>query len=316
MTDLLPFLPVLDGLAAIVRDDRGPGGADEENTYGLPEGRSIFRELIRWFRLQRRIVLDWVPPAEDPLPANAPDLTRFDGVMGEAFTTVLTPYWDDAGQKTMAHLGLDPNEWKVEAPHLRAKIREAAYAFCHATNQTTSKQLETALRQLRAEFIAGQASRGETLDQLTQRVNGVFDLAEEWRARRIAATEASRATHAAQEEADIQSGVVAGLELLLSADACPLCRKVATECRAVRLGQPFAVIGHHPQYSTIKYPPIHPHCQCTAVEILLPQYGGPAHVAWGETLQQPQRGLEDGYTPPDGRHEPPPEPERGRERWD
>lgn len=112
-----------------------------------------------------------------------------------------------------------------------------------------------------------------------------------WKAEQIAVTEASRAVHLAQIEADRQSGVVAGLELLLSADACELCRRVYNEARRVRLGQAFATIGTNPDYSTIHAPPIHPHCQCSMIEVLKPEYGGPADVQWAPTLDQPQKDL-------------------------
>lgn len=140
-------------------------------------------------------------------------------------------------------------------------------------------------------------------------MQGVFEEMPRWKAAQIAATEASRAVHAAQLTADEESGVVAGVELLLSSDACPLCRKVATEAKRVRLGDAFAVIGHNAHYSTVKHPPLHPHCQCAMIEILKPDWGGPEDVQWSETLQQPQQGLGDDYEPPAGVKVPNPEPD-------
>ena len=130
----------------------------------------------------------------------------------------------------------------------------------------------------------------------------------------IAATEASRAVHAAELTADVESEVVAGLELLLSSDACALCRKIASECKRVRLGESFATIGDNPHYKHIKHPPIHPRCQCSLLEILKPEYGGPVDPKWGTTLDQPQKGLKDGYTPPAGTTVPKPEPDRPKPR--
>ncbi len=294
----------------IARSDRGAGGggADEENTYGLPQGERLRKLLRDWFGKQRAEVLGTIPARLDPLPAHMPDLTRDTKAMAESVTPVLTAYWDEGGKATRERLGLDPDEWRVESPHLRTKIREAALDFCHTTNRTTTQQLGRALERLREEFIAGVADRGETIDQLTTRVQSVFDTAEEWRARRIAATEASRAVHAAQEQAAADSDVVAGLELLLSSDACPLCRKIATEVCRVQLGQPFAVIGRNAAYRDVKYPPLHPGCQCTAIEVLKPEFGGPADPTWGHTLTDPKPGPT--YTPPPGKTVPKPEPER------
>jgi hypothetical protein len=320
--DLLTMTSWLASLA-ILRDtpDRQTpeaGGHDEENTYGLPQGERLRRILREWFARQRALVLGVIPADLAMVPTALPDLNRFDDGMAQDVTPVLTTYWDQSGKATRAHLGLDPEEWRVTNPHLKAKIRSAAYDFCHATNTTTSRSLDSALKRLHATMVIGQATRGETLHQLTRRVNDIFDLAERWRARRIAATEASRAVHAAQMQAADESGVVQGYELLLSSDACPLCRKIATECKAVKTGQPFAVIGENVHYREVRHPPLHPQCQCAMIEILSPWYGGPVPdgVEWGETLDQPQRTLDEdgGYTPPAGKVVPKPEPERAKER--
>jgi hypothetical protein len=319
--DLLTMTSWLASLA-ILRDspDRQTpeaGGHDEDNTYGLPQGERLRRILREWFARQRALVLGVIPADLAMVPTALPDLNRFDDGMAQDVTPVLTTYWDQSGKATRAHLGLDPEEWRVTNPHLKAKIRSAAYDFCHATNTTTSRSLDSALKRLHATMVIGQATRGETLDQLTKRVNAIFDLAERWRARRIAATEASRAVHAAQMQAGDESGVVQGYELLLSSDACPLCRKIATECKAVKTGQPFAVIGENVHYREVRHPPLHPQCQCAMIEIISPWYGGPVPdgVEWGETLDQPQKRDEDGgYTPPAGKTVPKPEPERAKER--
>ena len=92
----------------------------------------------------------------------------------------------------------------------------------------------------------------------------------------------------AQEQAAIESGVVAGFEWILSDDACPMCQAQYTQCRRVRLGQPFAHTGGDPDYSTVRFPPLHPNDQCSVIEILLPEYGGPADPEWGETLSFPE----------------------------
>ena len=146
--------------------------------------------------------------------------------------------------------------------------------------------------------------KGDSVAELTKRVKKVFDGAETWRARRIAATEAARAVHAAQLQAAEDSEVVAGLEWLVSDDACPLCQKIASEARYMRLSQSFAVIGDNPHYKQIKYPPAHPSCQCAVVEVLKPEYGGPEDPPWADTLDQPRPGAD--YRPPGGAPKPQP----------
>jgi hypothetical protein len=272
-------------------------GEGERNTFGLPQGAPIRRELRAEFARQRRAVMRAVRAAFGVkagggfLPAIRFDETLQLGLlaMHERMTPLLEVIWDRSGRDMLVRLGLDPNDWRVVDPNTRRMIEQAAFAFCQATNETTTQQLDDAMAQLKRELIAGTVTTGETLDQLTRRVQGVFDLAETFRARRIAQTETSRAVHAAELESAVQSGVVAGFELLLSSDACPLCQRIKAEVGMVRLGQPFAIIGNHPSYSTILHPPIHVSCQCTVIEVVVPAYGGPQNPRWGTPLIQPTR---------------------------
>lgn len=277
----------------------------EANTFGLPQGEPIRRELRVVFEAQRREVLAFLDPAlgksgrrmrrKDQriggnLPDGWPEFRLGNLAMSERMTPLLSAYWDKAGRAWRASHDLDPDAWQVVNPHLRSKIEQAALVFCEATNNTTSLALADALGLTRQELIAGLFTAGEAIPKLVKRVNKVFDLAARWRARSIATSEASRAVHAAQETAGTEAGIVAGWEWLASSDACPLCLRIEADCKFVRAGEAFAVVGTHPTYSQVRFPPGHPGCQCSMVEVLKPEYGGPAEVAWGSTLIQP-RGL-------------------------
>lgn len=299
---------VREDLAASRKSPPEDDAREPENTYGNPTGRPLATRLREWLDRQRREVLGTVATLGTEIPATFPPLSNYDDPMASSMTPVLGAYWEESGRATRGRLGLDPGEWTVTNPHTRQKIREQALDFCRSTNQTTSKALNLALARLRDELIAGVVEHGESLDQLTDRVNGVFDRAERWRARRIAATEASRAVHAAQEQSAVESGVVAGFEWLLSGDACPLCRQVATEARMVPIGRAFAHVGDDPAYSRIAHPPLHPSCQCAMVEVLTPEFGGPSDPRWSETLDQPDPGKD--YEPPEGLTVPEPDPSR------
>jgi hypothetical protein len=225
--------------------------------------------------------------------------------MASAMTPILSQYWDQGGKAVRERIGLDPDQWQVTDPNLKAKIETASLAFCQTTNQTTSLKLDVALAKLRAELVAGLVDAGDSIPQLTKRVQSVFDQATKSRARMIAATEAARAVHAAQEQSAIDSGVVVGMEWLVSGDACPLCLQIAAEVRAVPLGTRFAEVGNNPSYKDVRHPPAHPHCQCSIVEVLRPEFGGPADPKWGTPLIQPDP--PDDYKPPGGKL-PVPEP--------
>lgn len=290
---------------------------EEQNTYGLPDGESIAKELALWYRRQRKEILKYIPyPSEIlpvVLPVQFPSLTGRVWVepMAHSMVPRLAPLWEDSYRAAWARIerkrAVDEG---IVNPHLRTAIEQQAFAFCRKTNESTSLKLEDALAQLKDELINGLVDQGDSIRELTRRIRDIFDSLEESSAKRIAQTEASRSVHTAQEMAAVESGVVIGKELLVSSDACPICQKVATEAKQVRLGQAFAIIGNHPDYATIMMPPIHPNCRCSAVDILLPEYGGPADVEWAATLVQPQQDLGESYTPPEGKEVPEPEPER------
>lgn len=240
------------------------------------------------------------------LPTEFAPLADYDDPMAAAMTPLLGVYWEAGGKQVRERLGLDADEWKVTDLHVQEMIERAAFAFCKSTNATTTKHLNHALGLLRDEIKEGLIEEGEGVRELTKRVRRVFEHAETWRAQMIAATEAARAVHAAELVSAQESGVVAGFKWLVSGDACPLCQMIAAEVGQVRLGDIFARIGHNATYADIKHPPAHPHCQCTVVEVLLPDYGGPASPAWGQPLDQPKP--PDDYEPPAGKT-PKPDPD-------
>jgi hypothetical protein len=206
--------------------------------------------------------------------------------MSERFVPMISAYWDRAGQAFRSRVGLDPDAWDVTTPGLQERIQELTLQFCESTNATTTLELDEALRRTREELTSGVLTSGESIPMLTRRVNEVFDRAEKWRARRIAQSEASRAVHAAQERAAIDSGVVSGWEWLLSSDACERCLRVDREAKRVKIGTPFEIAGDGSKpYAISKFPPLHPHCNCTCLEVLTPEFGGPADVAWAEPVR-------------------------------
>lgn len=217
-----------------------------------------------------------------PLPTDFPPPDT--AGMAEAMTPLLEAIWDEAGSKFNAKIGLDPDAWTVVNPNTQEAIRTASLQFCESTNATTSLELADALAATRGALEAGLIQHGESLAELTRRINDIFQGAETWRARMIAASEASRAVHSAQEMAASDSGVVTGWKWLLSADACPLCQTVARRVPAVRLGQPFAIVGNNPVYSTIRHPPLHPGCQCALEEVLDIDH----QPVWHPTLVDPK----------------------------
>jgi hypothetical protein len=101
---------------------------------------------------------------------------------------------------------------------------------------------------------------------MTERVEKVFDEADESRAETIAKTETSRARHAAEIETAKESGVVKGKKWLKSADCCPACDAM-TE-KTIPLDQPYTTTDYGP----VGGPPLHPNCACSQTFELIDDY--------------------------------------------
>jgi len=176
-------------------------------------------------------------------------------------------YVDAAGKRTMSRLGITDDEslWDVGLPEVKDAIDAQTLHFCQDTQDTLSADLDSAIAQLRVELTEGIIEDVNTLSVLTARVNGVFDGAEKWRARRIATTEASRAVHDGQVLAAAKSGMVIGFKFLLSPDACPICLTAESEHGETPIETALAQVGVYDR----NLPPIHPFCRCSFTEILV-----------------------------------------------
>ena len=165
----------------------------------------------------------------------------------------------------------------VTDPGVKKAIDEAALKFAESTNATTSLGLSEATAKLRLELAAGLIEQGEALPELVKRVNAVFDMAETWRAERVALTESSRALHSGQKMMAEESGVVKGFKWLLSADPCPICIAIESKFKGgIGLNADFGNqtdYGQSPSetYGVIVHPPAHPYCMCTLIEVLKEQ---------------------------------------------
>jgi hypothetical protein len=276
---LLALETALAGLAVVRAKTPGTPAGDvddphEDNTYALPVGRPIRRLAKRWFNRQLKTILGTVPHIGAPLPDHFPSLADYNDPMASAMTPLISAYWDEGGKTTRARLGLDPDAGEVHDPHLHEVIKDAAFSFCEETNKTTDSDLADALEQLRQEFIQGLVDKGDTITELTARVKSVFKGASQYRAERIARTEASRAVHTASLISAKESGVVAGKKWLVSANSCDKCQAIAAEFNAhgTGLDDEFAHTGNNPVYASIQAPPLHPHCRCSITYVLTEEY--------------------------------------------
>jgi len=161
-------------------------------------------------------------------------------------------------------------DFDVSNPRVQEFISKNADKFSFATNKTT-------IDSLRKQLIAG-VKLGESIPELTKRVNKVFGFAEKYRATRIARTEILRSANMGAEFAYIQSGVVEGKEWLISAGACDFCIYVSEEMNQRELGDVWFSKGDKLElpdgqimridYGDIQNPPLHPQCKCAITAVL------------------------------------------------
>lgn len=266
------------------RDDWHKGAGSKLDGHGrrLPRGQRLQEILAGQFRTQRREVLSkihgkafskgrFVGKLLEFFDPSSIDQDAWNRRMADASRPFLQVQWGDELKQTLGRLGRSDlnNVWNVANPKVRDAVQQAAMLFSEETNSTTTLKLDEAIRRLRSDLAEGILGPENTVPELTRRVGAIFDEAEQYRAERIAVTESTRAVHAAQRMAAIESGVVKGFRWLLSADACEICQQIAAEHPdGITISEKFDSIGDNPAYSDIYAPPAHPHCMCTITEIL------------------------------------------------
>jgi len=150
-------------------------------------------------------------------------------------------------------IGLD---WGLLRAEVVPQVRRLAIALA---NDIT----ESSRRRIRAAIERG-VTRGQSVHQIAT------ELRQEWmdpaKARVVAQTETSRAMHAGQGDGYKADGV-AQWELLVSSDACDLCKSLAG--KVVNVGEPLYVAPTgNPAYRVVRHAPIHPHCYCTMIGVV------------------------------------------------
>ena len=78
-------------------------------------------------------------------------------------------------RSSLPRLAWESNEWTVINPNTEKMIENAALAFSQSMNETTSLDLDKALKQTREALHTGNITHGESIDQLTTRINAIFD---------------------------------------------------------------------------------------------------------------------------------------------
>jgi hypothetical protein len=210
--------------------------------------------------------------------------------MAGKFIPIIEAWIDQSGRSLLVSLDQqDADQWLVRAPEVLQAAREAVLDLCNETvEQFTTDTLRT-LEGIRLD-IAASIESGETAGELTDRISTWVKDNARWRARRIAITESARAYNTGLVKAAESLDFVAGWELLVSGDACPMCHMIYRLCPIIPKGGTFGTNGNNKTYKDLKFPPFHPGCRCSLLEVFDDEMP--------KELKPPARPGENGYLRP------------------
>ncbi len=184
------------------------------------------------------------------------------------FAPLYTDHVREAGQQAMLLVGVAGFDF--EDPYVTRFLTSRNKKVSQGIDQETDKQL-------RAELVAGLAE-GESIAELTARVEKVYGAAAGFRAERIARTETIRANNFASQAAWMQSEVVESKEWFTAKDerVCEFCgpmdgRIVGLKDRYFDKGDTFDGRDGGTlklDYEAIEGAPLHSNCRCTLLPVL------------------------------------------------
>lgn len=226
----------------------------------IERGTNAFEPLLKeYFEDEEKKVIKVVKEELEGLESKEYSLKQADDLLPEelrqaqvsALITIMEPPFADivgeAGQNQLDTLNRDLT-FDSEKESVQAFIKERSEFFAQSINDTTFKELT-------AEIQAG-IEAGESLDDISERVAGVYKKTEDFRTRQIARTEVSAASNFAADEALKQ----AEIELKQWVNFSPVdddddhCGPVPD---TVRVGEVFS--------NGLEHPPVHPNCVCTVI---------------------------------------------------
>ena len=160
--------------------------------------------------------------------------------------------------------------FEVDTPAISRFYKSRSKRISKDVNKETDRLLKTAISE-------GVAS-GETVADLSARVENIYGAASGYRAERIARSETIKASNYASDEGWTQSGVVEGKEWFTAKDerTCQYCGPM--DGKIVGLKQNYFIEGEELtgsgggkmklDYEDVDTPPLHSNCRCTLLPVL------------------------------------------------
>ncbi len=215
----------------------------------VPLQERFRRDLVKLFKAQRKAVLKNLERAlksakYDPalvdfiLFSRSEWEEKFSKMADSEIRSIFT-----AGvEKALADLAAGDFEFNFQSPKATAFIEKKVFKFSFEVNDTT-------LKWLRETLIEGLESN-ETIEQLTARINKIFDFSDGWRSLRIARTETTSSLNTGILQAYEQTGLVKNKMWLTARDESVRGTHQAIDGEAV----PIDGVFETPDGNTLRYP--------------------------------------------------------------
>ena len=215
----------------------------------------------------------------------ADDAKRIEAVLeqlrADRLTSEVTPLWQDEleqwGKDTLAALNVSTDLLNpLIAPHVEQVATERIGGLVNSTTRDT----------LRAELSEG-VQAGESAEDLSLRVESVFDAADEARADNIARTEVVGASNWATTEAYRQSGVVEAREWVATPDGRTRDTHMALDGQQRGLDENFEADGASAPYPGAFGDPAQDcNCRCTTTAVITDPADGEGDKAARSTTRE------------------------------
>uniref|UniRef100_A0A6M3K349 Putative capsid morphogenesis protein n=1 Tax=viral metagenome TaxID=1070528 RepID=A0A6M3K349_9ZZZZ len=188
--------------------------------------------------------------------------------------------WDDLAYRIEG--GLE-GAFDIDNPLVQEFLEDYAFTFAQGINDTTVGSLQAAM--------SVGMEEGLGMDGIAKLVRDVFDNCSKYRSLLIARTETIRASNGAARMAYEQSGVVEGMEWLVTRDdrTCPFCMSMSG--KIIGLDEVFFDLGDKLtvgagkdkstivfDYEAVEHPPLHPNCRCTVIPRIYEEYQLPKSI--------------------------------------
>ena len=189
------------------------------------------------------------------------DKQEWMGILIDLSSPILGDLYEKEGTEAASLLGFDNFRMTPEA---RLSLDRSVELMSESYNDTTLGLLK--------DFLEQGQTEGWTLDELTEKLNAVYDYSDEVRARQVATTETFRIGNDSTKEAWKQSGVVKTIKWYTAADdrVCPWCD--AMDGKIIDIEDSFFDKGDEATgtdgsklpitYDDVGSPPLHVSCRC------------------------------------------------------